>query len=57
MVETKKVLCPCCKNGVLEIEVENGYEVDFNKPLKEHNRKVICTNCVRTIRYSVKKRA
>lgn len=51
----KTVKCPCCKRGKLEIELADGYEIDFNKPFKEHTHRTVCENCLRVIKYSVKK--
>jgi hypothetical protein len=51
----KSVKCPCCKKGDLDLKLGNGYEVDFNRPFKEHTHRTICDNCLRTIKYSVKK--
>jgi hypothetical protein len=50
----KTVKCPACKKGILDIELEKGLEVDFNKPFKEHTHRCVCENCLRTIKYSVK---
>lgn len=51
----KTVKCPACKKGILDIDLDSGYEVDFNRPFKEHTHRTICENCLRTIKYSIKK--
>lgn len=50
----KTVKCPCCKKEALEINLPKGYEVDFDKPFREHTHKTVCSNCFRVIKYSVK---
>lgn len=50
----KAVKCPVC-NHEIDIKLENGYEVDWNRPFKEHTHICFCDNCKRKIRYSVKK--
>lgn len=51
----KAVKCPVCKKLALVVSINDGYEVDFCKPLKEHTNTGYCDNCKRKIKYSVKK--
>lgn len=52
----KTVKCPVCKNANLEVKIEEGYEIDFDRPFSEHTHITWCDNCKRKIRYSVKKK-
>lgn len=52
----EKIMCPVCKRNYLEIELNEGYEVDLSKRLSEHTHSVYCDNCKRKIRYSIKKK-
>lgn len=50
----KTIKCPIC-NHALDIKVANGYEMIFNKPLKELPYIVWCDNCKRKIKYDISK--
>lgn len=51
----KTIKCPIC-NHALDIKVSKGYEMTFNKPLKELPYVVWCDNCKRKIKYDISKK-
>lgn len=51
----KTIKCPICNHNIDGVKLSNGYEVIFNKPLKELPYIVWCDNCKRKIKYDVKK--
>ncbi len=51
----KTVKCPICNHTLENVKMANGFEVEFNKPLKVLPYVTWCDNCKRKIKYDVKK--
>ena len=51
----KAIKCPICNHNIESIKLSNGFEVIFNKPLKELPYIAWCDNCKRKIKYDIKK--
>lgn len=49
----KIVKCPICNHEMSNIRLSNGYEVIFNKPLKQLPYIGWCDNCKRKIKYDI----
>lgn len=49
----KIVKCPICNHTLENVTLANGFDVEFNKPLKFLPYITWCDNCKRKIKYDV----